>query len=127
MGAVADASGDSVVIESTGGSLHIYNNSGIGILTNDPEYPWQIRNLNNYVGLSASWPDNTDIAAPSDFGQVPEAVGHGQNLLGLPGDLSPPSRFVRTFFIRQYALKASPPKTIDEALVLADGVLNAQF
>jgi len=125
--AIADAFGDSIVVEHVGGDLHIYDNRQVGVLTNDPEYPWQVRNLDNYVGLSRTWPTGgADITVDTEFGEVPVAVGHGQNLLGLPGDLSPPSRFVRTFFLRSYALKASPPTNLEDALALASGVLNTQ-
>jgi len=123
--AIADAHGDSIVVDYFGGDLHVHDNSGVGVMTNDPEYAWHLRNLNNYVGLQMSWPDN-NITCDSEIGQVPMAVGHGQNLLGLPGDVSPPSRFVRTFFMRNYALRASPPKSLEDALVLANGVLNSQ-
>jgi len=126
--AIADSSGDSIVVDYVDGQLHVYNNSGVGVLTNDPPYDWQLRNLNNYVGLNMAWPSGNDgIRVDSDIGSVPVAVGHGQNMLGLPGDLSPPSRFVRTFFTRGYAVKANPPKSLDDALILASGVLNTQF
>jgi len=125
--AFADASGESVVLDYVGGTLHLHDNSGVGVMTNDPEYTWHLSNLNNYVGLGMSWPDaNDNVTCDSEIGQVPVPVGHGQNLLGLPGDLSPPSRFVRTFFMRNYGLKAVPPQNADDALVLASGVLNAQ-
>ena len=42
--------------------------------------------------------------------QVPKVMGHGFNTFGLPGDPSPPSRFVKMFFERQIALTNSPPK-----------------
>lgn len=125
--AIADASGDSVVLDYVGGTLHLHDNRGVGVMTNDPEYTWHLRNLNNYVGLQMGWPDaNDNVTCDSEIGQVPVAVGHGQNLLGLPGDLSPPSRFVRTFFMRNYGLKAVPPQNVEDALTLASGVLNAQ-
>lgn len=125
--AIADPTGDSVVVDYSGGSLHVHDNSGVGVMTNDPEYTWQLKNLNNYVGLQMAWPDgNENATCDSEVGPVPVAVGHGQNLLGLPGDLSPPARFVRTFFMRNYALKARPPATVDDALVLASGLLNTQ-
>jgi len=126
--AITDVAGDSIVVDYSGGSLHIYNNTGVGVLTNDPEYPWHVRNLNNYIGLSMDWPDGGDgIAVNTEFGQVPSPVGHGQNLLGLPGDLTPSSRFVRTFFMRSYAMRAKPPTSIDDALILASGILNSQY
>lgn len=125
--AIADPSGASVVVDYVGGTLHVHDNSGVGVMTNDPEYQWHLHNLNNYVGLQMSWPDaNDNVTCNSEIGKVPMPVGHGQNLLGLPGDLSPPSRFVRTFFMRNYGLKARPPASVEDALVLASGVLNAQ-
>mmetsp|Transcript_17907 Transcript_17907/g.33134 ORF Transcript_17907/g.33134 Transcript_17907/m.33134 type:complete len:373 (+) Transcript_17907:64-1182(+) len=125
--AIADAKGESIVVDHVAGSLHIYDNRAVGVLTNDPDYPWQVRNLNNYVGLSMGWPTgNEGIAVDSEFGTVPVAVGHGQNMLGLPGDLSPPARFVRTFFTRSYALRATPPKHLEDSLVIASGLLNTQ-
>lgn len=124
--AIADAFGESIVVDYIAGALCIHDNSGVGVLTNDPEYQWHLRNLNNYVGLQASWPSNENISCDSEIGAVPVPVGHGQNLLGLPGDLSPASRFVRTFFMRNYAVKANPPRSLEDALVIASGVLNAQ-
>eukprot|EP00929_Paragymnodinium_shiwhaense_P109306 TRINITY_DN75728_c0_g1_i1.p1 TRINITY_DN75728_c0_g1~~TRINITY_DN75728_c0_g1_i1.p1 ORF type:complete len:372 (+),score=23.33 TRINITY_DN75728_c0_g1_i1:93-1208(+) len=125
--AIADASGDSVVVDYTGGSLSVHDNSQVGVLTNDPEYVWQLKNLNNYVALQPTWPHGNDNdTCDSEVGRVPVAVSHGQNLLGLPGDLSPPSRFVRTFFMRNYAVKARPPTDLEEALVIASGVLDTQ-
>lgn len=123
--AVADAAGDSIVIDYTDGALHVHDNRGAGVLTNDPEYSWQLRNLNNYVGLSMAWPGDISTVG-TEVGAVPVAVGHGQNMLGLPGDLSPPARFVRTFFLKQYALQAAPPATVDDALIIATSVLNTQ-
>lgn len=125
--AIADASGQSVVVDYAGGTLHLHDNSGVGVMTNNPEYSWQLQNLNNYVGLQKAWPDgNENGTCDSEVGKVPIAVGHGQNLLGLPGDLSPPSRFVRTFFMRNYALQARPPMSLNDVLVLASGVLDTQ-
>lgn len=125
--AIMDAKGESIVVDHVGGTLHIYDNSAVGVLTNDPDYPWQVRNLNNYVGLATTWPTGGDgITVDTEFGNVPLAVGHGQNMLGLPGDLSPPARFVRTFFTRAYAVKARPPESLEDALVLTSGILNTQ-
>merc|ERR1712086_668967 len=57
-------------------------------------------------------------------GMVPRVVGHGFNLAGLPGDPSPPSRFVRLFYLRQYALASQPVASADEAIALAQGLIN---
>ena len=59
---------------------------------------WHLRNLDNYVGLSAQWPSGGDgISVKTQVGMHPSANFHGLNLLGLPGDYSPASRFVRVF------------------------------
>merc|ERR1712232_1502590 len=61
-----------------------------------------------------------------ELGTVPQAVGHGFNLIGLPGDPSPPSRFVRAFYLREYAIANRPDSvaTQENAIVLATGILN---
>lgn len=126
--AIADGSGESIVVDYTDGRLQVFDNSGVGVMTNDPEWPWQVRNLDNYVGLSAGWPDGgRNISVVTPYGEVPTPPSHGQNLLGLPGDLSPPSRFVRAFFLRGYALRARPPASLDDALALASGLQNTNF
>ncbi|MFA6584405.1 MAG: choloylglycine hydrolase family protein [Elusimicrobiaceae bacterium] len=86
---VDDASGASIVIESENGRMHIYDNP-IGILTNAPNFPWMVTNLRNYVGMKNTMPDAENYAGIS---LVP--TGHGSGMIGLPGDLTPPSRFVR--------------------------------
>ena len=48
---VGDPSGRQIVIEITGGETHIYENT-IGVLTNSPDFPWHVTNLNNYVSLT---------------------------------------------------------------------------
>lgn len=54
--------------------------------------------------------------------QVPKVLGHGFNTFGLPGDPSPPSRFVKMFFERQIVLTNSPPKK-----KLEDAVSHEKF
>ena len=49
--AVHDARGNSIVIEYTGGKLHIYDNP-IATLTNAPVFPWHLDNVRNYIGLT---------------------------------------------------------------------------
>lgn len=86
---VHDANGDSIVIEYIAGNLHIYDNK-IGIMTNDPNYDWHITNLNNYVNLK---PTNPKPVVTKGMTFV--ATGQGGGMVGLPGDISPPSRFVK--------------------------------
>ena len=90
---LADASG-CIVIESMKDGLHIYDNP-VGVLTNNPPFPQQMFQLNNYQGLSPKQPKNT--FAP---GLELQSYSRGMGALGLPGDLSSASRFVRAAFVR---------------------------
>jgi choloylglycine hydrolase len=131
---IADAHGNSIVLEFQHGKPKIYRNT-VGVMTNDPFFPWHVENLNSYSFLQPDLEENTSIPGISiDVGQildgqsvVPFNMGHGFNLGGIPGDASPPSRFVKTFFQRQVALLNSPPANLDEYLVLATGLLNSVF
>merc|ERR1712084_512 len=116
------------------GKPKIYRNT-VGVMTNDPFFPWQVENLNSYSFLQPGLKESTDIPGISvDVGQildgqsvVPFNMGHGFNLGGIPGDASPSSRFVKTFFQRQVALQNSPPANLTEYLALATGLLNSVF
>ena len=65
------------------------------ILTNNPEFPIQMFNMNNYMSLTREEPE-TRFAEGFDFNKYSRGLG----ALGLPGDLSSMSRFVRGAFIR---------------------------
>ena len=91
---IAQPDGRMVVLEVVSGVPHFYENT-LGVLTNAPGFPWHMTNLNNYINLQpGSAPDNT--IKP---GITLQPLGHGSGMLGLPGDFTAPSRFVRaTFF-----------------------------
>ena len=90
---LADASG-CIVIESMKDGLHIYDNP-VGVLTNNPPFPQQMFQLNNYQSLSPRQPENT--FAP---GLELQSYSRGMGALGLPGDLSSSSRFVRVSYVK---------------------------
>lgn len=95
---VYDASGKSIVIEPIEGTLKVYEND-LGVITNSPTFDWHMTNLNNYIHLS---PFN---AEPNRLRNVSlEAFGQGTGMMGLPGDFTPPSRFVRAAFFSATAL-----------------------
>jgi choloylglycine hydrolase len=113
--AVHDANGKSIVVEYAYGKLNVYDNM-VGVLTNSPTYEWHIQNLRNYVNLT---PEN---AKPVKLGNVTYAgTGQGSGLHGLPGDPTPPSRFVMA---AATAYLANKPKDAAEALIVAEHLIN---
>ena len=90
---IADKTG-SIVVESMADGLHVYEDPA-GVLTNNPPFEQQMFQLNNYAALSPRRPDNT--FAP---GFELNAYSRGMGALGLPGDLSSTSRFVRVAFTK---------------------------
>ena len=95
---IADAK-QAIVVESVADGLHVYDDPA-GVMTNNPPFPTQLHNLNNYMHVSPLPPKNNF----SDKLQF-DAYSLGMGGLGLPGDLSSGSRFVRAAFV---ALNSPP-------------------
>ena len=87
-----------IVLESVRDGLKIYDNP-VGVLTNNPPFDMQLFNLNNYLHLSAENRPNTFSNALSL-----NAYSRGMGAMGLPGDLSSQSRFVRAAFVRMNSI-----------------------
>lgn len=85
---------ESIVVEPTADGLKIHDNP-IGVLTNNPPFETQMFMLNNYAGLSAYGQENRF----SDR-LIPDFYSRGMGAIGLPGDLSSASRFVRAAFTK---------------------------
>jgi len=112
---VHDRSGKSVVIEPLEHGLKIYDNP-LGVMTNSPTFDWHMTNLRNYVNLSAV------NVPPIGVGGIKLAqLGQGSGLRGLPGDFTPPSRFVRAVAFAQSAI---PSDTAAKAVLQAFHILN---
>ena len=94
-----DAGGESIVVEAGPDGVHLYRRA-LGILTNSPSYPWQRLNLLNYSHLRDA--DYGDLVIGEEH--IPQCFS-GTGALGLPGDWSSPSRFVRLAFLRQHCPK----------------------
>ncbi len=107
---VTEANGTSIVLEYVGGQLKIHSNP-FGVMSNAPTFDWHMTNLSNYVNLSKKNIPQVDLA-----GVVLKSFGQGSGMLGLPGDFTPPSRFVRAVAFSATALP------VEKA---ADGVLQA--
>jgi choloylglycine hydrolase len=84
-----DASGGSIVVEWIDGEMRIHDNP-IGVMTNSPDLPWHLTNLRNHVNLQTPNPKAKTI---NGVELAPLGVGEGMH--GLPGDATPPDRFVR--------------------------------
>ena len=85
---------EAIVIESVKEGLKIYDNP-TGVLTNNPPFDYQLFNLNNYRALSTFTPDNR-FSDQLDL----DVYSRGMGGIGLPGDLSSASRFVKVAFTR---------------------------
>ena len=88
---IADCA-NSVVVEPTKDGLHIYDNP-VGVLTNNPPFEFQLSNLEQYRNLRA---DNSMVIREENLPYDPYSQGLGA--VGLPGDVSSMSRFVRAVF-----------------------------
>ena len=88
----------SITVESVREGLKIYDNP-VGVMTNNPPFDYQMFNLNNYMGLSREKVEN-HFADGLDL----NAYSRGMGALGLPGDLSSASRFVKVAFTKMNSI-----------------------
>jgi len=110
-----EKNGRQMILEIVDGNMNFYD-SPMGVLTNAPGFPWQTTNLNNYVNLIPG------TAGPINLNGVKlSAFGSGSGFHGLPGDFTPPSRFVRASFLSSYSLKQ---KTAFDSAMQAFHILN---
>lgn len=112
---VTEPSGKAFVIEFTKGQTVIHD-AALGVITNSPNYDWHVINLRNYINLSP-------VALPGkkinelDFAPL----GGGTGMIGLPGDYTPPSRFVRAV---AFSKTARPTDTGTETMYEAFRILD---
>ena len=90
---IADKNG-AITVEQTNDGLKIYENT-VGVLTNSPSFDMQLFNLSNYIKISSKEPENNF----SDKVNL-KTYSRGMGRMGLPGDLSSMSRFVRACFVK---------------------------
>ncbi len=94
---VNDKSGASIVIEVVGGKFKIFD-APLKVITNKPSYDWHMTNVRNYINLSQN-----GFSAKTLNGLKIKPTGNGTGLLGMPGDNTPPSRFIRAVTWTQLA------------------------
>ena len=85
---------ESITVESVKEGMKIYDNP-VGILTNNPTFDIQIFNLNNYVNATREIPENRFSSAIAL-----DVYSRGMGGIGIPGDLSSSSRFVKAAFTK---------------------------
>lgn len=113
---IADKSGAQIVVEIVEGEMRIFDNP-LGVLTNSPGFEWHMTNLNNFINLK------TGSVNPVQWADVTlRSPGMGSGLLGMPGDITPPSRFVRAAMM---ATSAPTLNSADETVLYSFKILNA--
>ncbi|HIS26475.1 MAG TPA: choloylglycine hydrolase family protein [Candidatus Pullilachnospira intestinigallinarum] len=90
---LADRSG-CLVLEADREGVHLYDNP-FGVLTNNPPFPYYLEHMRNYVNLRAEFPGE---GFARELNLSP--FGQGMGAMGLPGDFSPASRFVKAAFLK---------------------------
>lgn len=94
---IADRDG-ALTVESMRDGLHVHDNP-VGVLTNNPPFDYHLTNLCNYMHLSPHEPENSF----SERLRL-KPYSRGMGALGLPGDLSSASRFVKAAFVKENAV-----------------------
>ena len=110
-----EESGRQIVLEIIDQKCIFYENE-LGVLTNSPSLYWHLTNLNNYINL------NSGKISERQLGRLDmKAIGGGTGLLGLPGDFTPPSRFIRAAF---FQCSAPVKENTDDTVIQAFHILN---
>lgn len=113
---VADSGGRSKILEIVNkGEIKVYE-PYLGVITNSPTYDWHIINQRNYLGL-AVMPPSSKVFGTYEL----KPTGGGSGFIGLPGDFTPPSRFVRA---SAFTATCRPLMTSEEAVFESFRILD---
>lgn len=112
---ITDATGKSIIVEPLDGELVVEENK-VGVLTNSPDLNWHYTNMRNYIALDINQLNPRKI---NDLTLQP--FGQGSGSFGLPGDYTPPSRFVRAVFNK---LSCRMEDSKDDLLIASFAILN---
>lgn len=104
---ISDKTGASIILEITKTGVHIYDNQ-VRVMANIPEYPWHLANLNHYSFLN-----NTVKPASHFYKFKPQEGELGNGSMGMPGDYTSESRFIRTVFHAEFT---KPVETAEEGV-----------
>lgn len=89
---LTDQIGASLVVEATADGLQLYEDP-VGVLTNEPPFPYHMARMADYAHLQPR--------QPSIEGTGVQLYSGGLGAVGLPGDWSSSSRFVRAAYVRR--------------------------
>jgi choloylglycine hydrolase len=112
---VTDPGSEAIVVEYVDGELVVFDNP-LGVITNAPTFDWHLTNHRKFINLSQTSLPTVTIDK-LDF----TALGAGSGMIGLPGDFTPPSRFVRAVaFSKTARPTANGGETIYELFRILD-------
>lgn len=114
---VADRTGAAIVIEFVNGKPRIFPSAGV--ITNNPTYDWQLTNLRNYLTLR-----DKNYESVQFMGKPYGKLSNGTGAIGLPGDFTSTSRFVRAMFLLDATLANNSIRTNEEAILRGFRLLN---
>jgi len=110
-----DKTGAGIVIEFLDGKMNVHDNP-VGVVTNAPDFPWHLKNLNNYAQLT-----NVDKNT-GQFGQLKvSAPDSGNALANVPSSQISAGRFVKAAYYTQFVRKADSP---EDAVITLGHILN---
>jgi len=112
---VYDKTGHALVIEPVDGKLVTYDNP-LGVFTNSPSFDWHMTNLRNFINLT---PVNAKAITLNGVELAP--FGQGSGMVGIEGDFTPPSRFVRAAI---FSTTAIPSENADKGVFQVFHILN---
>lgn len=108
---IHDETGKSMVVEFIDGKMKVYDSTDIKVLTNNPEYEWQIENLKKYTDYTNKIPTDNLTNVPERRSGMPD----------LPGNSTPASRFVRAYFLNEFVIE---PSNLQAAVEEIDGIMG---
>lgn len=113
---VTEPGGKQVVIEWKEGKPKFFD-SKLGVIANSPTYDWHVLNVGNYIGLPS-----IEVQKRKMEHQMISALDAGTDLIGLPGDFTSPSRFVRASILTNYVRRTPDAK---EAIYQAFQIMDS--
>lgn len=113
---MTDSTGQCMVIEPRDSLLKMQENP-VSVLTNTPKLEWHISNLRNYIGIK---PEPFTSKMFGEFEAKPFSQASGTSIL--PGGYTPPERFVRVAYLKEYIKKS---KNEEEAITNIWHILNS--